>query len=121
MITFFGRDEKRGMESSEPLLGATSDSDTSPEHPIVPPRNPLRLLGGSADGHGGYEDDDFEYEAHRNRLLKVRLGVAHLTYSSDCSLSTLGPKPPELVSARLDGMIRTMLDLLVDYMLNRSL
>ncbi|KAF9651871.1 hypothetical protein BDM02DRAFT_3109979 [Thelephora ganbajun] len=88
---FFGHGPKDSMGSSEPLLGANSGSDTPPEPatPVIPPRNPLRLLGGAGDRHssntghgdggssndedGGYrDDDDFEYEALRKRSLKVR-------------------------------------------------
>lgn len=87
---FFGHGPEDSMGSNEPLLGGSSGRDTPPEPstPAIPPRNPLRLVGGAAgvgddnsgqgggrtsnDENGGYEDDDdFEFEALRKRSLKV--------------------------------------------------
>lgn len=84
---FFSHGPEDSMGSNEPLLGGNSGTNTPPEPatPAIPPRNPLRLLGGagsvrgsssggrvSNDGNGGYEDgDDFEYEALRKHSLKV--------------------------------------------------
>ena len=101
---FFGHDPKDSLGSSEPLLGAIpSGSATPPDHttPVVPPRNPLRLIGGtgsrpdsnngyrgvggSIDENGGYEDDfDSEYDERlRRQSLKVRSGVVDPIHPSD--------------------------------------
>jgi len=89
-LPFFGHGPQESVGSFEPLLGVTSGNDTPPGHPTpaIPPRNPLRLLGDTGNGHGdgdgrgdgiiskdengGYEDDDAEYEALNKRSLKVR-------------------------------------------------
>ena len=81
-----------GSGSTDPLLGPIPESDSSPEPaiPPVPPRNPMRLVGGARDMHGGldgrdggnsygenigYQDDGEEGEAPRRRSLKVRQQV----------------------------------------------
>ena len=100
---FFSHGPEDSIGSNEPLLGGHSGSDSPPEPatPAIPPRNPLRLLGGagsergssngqgggrvSNDESGGYEDDgDFEYEALRKRSLKVCPGVVDPVCSSSC-------------------------------------
>ena len=81
-LPFFAHSQQDSIGSSEPLLGANSDMDTSPEPaiPSVPARNPLRLTGGagntpdegSSNETTGYRyDDDVEYEALRKGSLKV--------------------------------------------------
>lgn len=98
---FFGHGPNDSLGSSEPLLGSSGrGTPPEPPTPAVPPRNPLRLLGGPGsehdhddvyggldDGSGGYKDgDDFEYEAFRKRSLKVRSGSI---CRSDISLRVL--------------------------------
>ena len=83
--SFNGHGPKESMGSNEPLLWATY-TPPEPPTPVVPPRNPMRLMPGTASGHdsssghgdggssnGGYQDDDDDvYEALRKRTLKVR-------------------------------------------------
>jgi hypothetical protein len=116
----FGHGPEDSAGSNEPLLGGNSGSSTPPEPatPAIPPRNPLRLLGGAGSvrsgnagqGGGRYEDDDdLECEALRKHSLKVfptcRSGcLALMTY--------LGSKQPGLVSAHLNEMACAITDLL---------
>ena len=90
---FFSHGPEDSTGSNEPLLGGKTGSDSPPEPatPAIPPRNPLRLVGGAAsergsnngqvggrnsnDEDGDYEDGDFEYEALRKRSLKVCSGA----------------------------------------------
>lgn len=74
----FGHHPEDSAGSSEPLLGVNSGGDSPPEPgtPAIPPRNPLRLVGGGNRGNdgqdsGGYEDDDTEREALGKRSLRV--------------------------------------------------
>jgi hypothetical protein len=91
-----------GSRSTDPLLGPVPESDASPEPamPPVPPRNPMRLMGGTRDRHGsadrrdnggnlyggnaGYQDDEDEDEAPRRRSLKVRQRVDPITCGVVC-------------------------------------
>lgn len=90
---FFGHSQNDSNGSSEPLLGVNSDADASPEPaiPSVPPRNPLRPMGGAGNSPGdigglvngrswkestSYRDDDsVDYGALRKGSLKVHLGA----------------------------------------------
>lgn len=88
-LPFFSHGTKDSMGSSEPLLSAVFDNDPAPEPtiPAVPPRNPLRLMGGARDAYGGHggegssngentgyrdDDDDVDYGGFRQGSLKVR-------------------------------------------------
>ena len=111
---FFGHGPQDSMGSSEPLLGAFTDSEPEPPVPPVPPRNPQRPVGGSGGptrGDGGvrdnrvvlnggssvYTDDDVAYGGLRRGSLRVRLEVV----DSICrSRFISGSKYPGLVLTR---------------------
>lgn len=112
--TFFGHGQGDTMGSNEPLLGAASGRDSSPEPalPAVPPRNPLRLLGyggGGGQDDGNDEDAPPEYEPLRSQSLRVRSPVCDPMHPSDCLLlSILGSKQPRLVSMKWDLLVGCM-------------
>ena len=99
---FFSHDPKDSQGSSEPLLGPTFGSETPPEPgtPNIPPRNPLRLVGGAGSSRHGDDGDDHEYEALRKQSLKVRPGVIDPTHPFDRLSSILGSKQRGLISSR---------------------
>lgn len=116
-LPFFGHSPQDSTGSSEPLLGANSGVGTSPEPaiPSVPPRNPLRLMGGAEDTPDDvfgrvigrslndentgyrYDDDVEDGGALRKGSLKVRSGVVDPVYLPNCSRPILGSKQPGLV------------------------
>lgn len=76
----FGHHTEDSAGSNEPLLGGNSENDSPPEPgtPAIPPRNPLRLVGGGHRGNdeqdsGGYEEGDAEHDALGKRSLRVCL------------------------------------------------
>lgn len=85
-LPLFGHGPKDSMGSSEPLLGPFSENEFSRQSfvPTIPPRNPLRSMGGAADARhdlggrdgdpsAGYrDDDDSEFDVTRKCSLKVR-------------------------------------------------
>lgn len=97
--------------SSEPLLGVNLDIETSPDSaiPFVPPRNPLRLMGGAGDtprdagrrfnGRSSdnestsyRDDDDVEYGALRTGSLKVHSETVDPMHIFNCLRPLLGSK-----------------------------